>query len=193
VHGEAMREKIIRELKRSAELKLQNAGALAETIEKIAGELAGCLKAGGTIFLMGNGGSAADAQHIAGEIVGRFLKERKALAAVALSTDTSVITSVSNDYGFENVFRRQVEALVKPADAVVGISTSGCSVNVIKACKLAREIGALVIGFSGRGGELKEVADVCLTVPEDDTARIQEVHITAAHICCGLIEEMLNG
>lgn len=186
-----MRDKIIAQIKRSAELKLQNADALAETIEKIALKLTDCLASGGTIYLMGNGGSAADAQHIAGEIVGRFAKERKGMAAVALSTDTSVLTSISNDYGFENVFRRQVEALVKKGDAVVGISTSGSSENVIKACELARQIGALVIGFSGRGGKLAEIADVCLTVPEDFTPRIQEVHITAAHILCGLIEEIM--
>jgi D-sedoheptulose 7-phosphate isomerase len=187
-----MKETIVSQLKRSAELKLQNAEALAVSIGEIAMRLAECLKAGGTVYLMGNGGSAADAQHIACELVGRYREERKAMRAVALTTDTSVLTSVSNDYGFDDVFRRQVEGLVRKGDAVVGFSTSGGSANVIRACERARDIGATVVGFSGRGGKLKEVADVCLTVPEDETPRIQEVHITAGHIICGLVEEMLS-
>jgi len=187
-----MKEEIISQLKQSAQLLLENADSLVDVIEKIANELVRCLKGGHTVFIMGNGGSAADAQHIAGELVGRYLKERKGIPAVALSTDTSVITSIGNDYGFDDIFRRQVEALVRKGDAVIGITTSGNSPNVLKACELAKELGAVAIGLSGRGGKLAEIADLCLTVPEDLTPRIQEVHAVAGHIICGLVEEMMN-
>ena len=187
-----MKAKILSQLNQSAQLLIENSDTLADAIERIAKVLVRCLKGGHTVYIMGNGGSAADAQHIAGELVGRYLKERKGMAAVALSTDTSVITSVGNDYGFDDIFRRQVEALVKKGDAVIGISTSGSSPNVIKACELAKQLGAAVIGLSGRGGKLAQIADLCLTVPEDLTPRIQEVHGIAGHVICGLVEEMMN-
>lgn len=146
---------------------------------------------GNTIFFLGNGGSAADCQHLAAEFVGRFKKERKALPAVALTIDTSILTAIGNDYGFDEVFVRQVEALIKTGDLVVGISTSGNSINVIRAIQLAKEKGAGTVGLSGRnGGKLKEICDLCITVPSDVTARIQEAHILIGHIVCEMVDEV---
>jgi len=143
------------------------------------------------IYFLGNGGSAADCQHLAAELVGRFKKERRGLPAVALTTDTSILTAIGNDYGFEEIFARQVEALVKPGDLVVGISTSGDSPNVVKAIQLAKEKGALAVGLTGRrGGKLVDVCDLCIKVPSDVTARIQEVHILIGHIVCEMIDEV---
>jgi len=189
-----VRKKIIRQLAESAALKRKISREKAALIERIAVMVAKCLREGGCIFTMGNGGSAADAQHIAAELVGRFRRERSAFAAVALSTDTSVLTSIGNDYGFADVFRRQVEGLVKPGDIVIAISTSGDSPNILRACREARKRGAKVVGLAGRaGGKLKKAADVCLCVPSESTARIQEAHITIAHIICDLVEEELSG
>ncbi|MFZ5649811.1 MAG: D-sedoheptulose-7-phosphate isomerase [Bacillota bacterium] len=146
---------------------------------------------GNTIYFLGNGGSAADCQHMAAELVGRFKKERRGLPAVALTTDTSILTALGNDYGFEEIFTRQVEALVKPGDLVVGISTSGNSPNVVKALQLAKEKGALTVGLTGRhGGKLGNVCDLCIKVPSDVTARIQEAHILIGHIVCEMIDEV---
>ena len=143
-------------------------------------------------ILMGNGGSAADSQHIAAELVGRFKKERRAIPAIALTVDTSSLTALGNDYGFDSIFERQVEAHARENDAVVGISTSGNSENVVRALKKANEIGAETIGLVGNnGGKIKEVANLSIIVPSNDTARIQEVHITIGHIICELIEEDL--
>jgi len=147
---------------------------------------------GGKVVLLGNGGSAADAQHIAAELVGRFKKERKPLPAIALTTNTSVLTAIGNDYSFEQVFRRQVEALVQPEDIVIGISTSGNSPNVLFAIEQAKEIGAKTIGLSGKdGGKLAQSANLCLVVPSNNTPRIQESHITIGHILCDLVEQAL--
>ena len=147
------------------------------------------LQNGGKILIFGNGGSAADAQHIAAELVGRYKAERKGLAAIALTTDTSVLTSIGNDYGYERVFDRQVEALANEGDVVIGISTSGSSTNVINALKLANDSGCKTIGLSGRGGgDMNEVCDINLVVPAEDTPRIQEMHIVIGHTICHLIE-----
>ena len=147
------------------------------------------LKNGNKILIFGNGGSAADAQHIAAEIVGRYKVERKGLPAIALTTDTSVITAISNDYGYLHVFDRQVEALANEGDVLIGISTGGSSANVISALKLAKELGCKAIGFSGRdGGELNSFCDVNLVVPVKDTPRIQEMHILIGHTICHLID-----
>lgn len=147
---------------------------------------------GSKLLVMGNGGSAADAQHFAAEIVGRFKLERRALPAIALTTDSSILTAVGNDYGFDNVFRRQVEALVTPGDVVFGISTSGSSKNVHAALLLAAELGCQTVGLLGRdGGSIKEIVDIALVVPSDDTPRIQEGHITLIHIICDLVERRL--
>ena len=147
------------------------------------------LKQGGKILIFGNGGSAADAQHIAAELVGRYKLERKGLSAIALSTDTSSLTAIANDYGYEHVFDRQIEALANPEDVAVGISTSGNSSNVINALQLAKNIGCKSIGLSGKsGGNMNKLCDVNLVIPAKDTARIQEMHILVGHIICHLIE-----
>jgi len=144
------------------------------------------------LILFGNGGSAADAQHIAGELVNKFKLERIALPAIALTTDTSILTSIANDYDYSKVFARQVEALAEEGDVVIGISTSGTSLNVIKGIKAAKEKGAKTIGFTGKDGkELAKIADLVLKVPSDDTPRVQEAHITILHIICYLIEKEL--
>lgn len=145
---------------------------------------------GGKMLLMGNGGSAGDAQHIAAEFIGRYKKERKPVAAIALTVDSSILTCVGNDYGYENVFARQVEGLAKKEDVVIAISTSGNSENVIRGVEKAREIGAKTIGLLGKqGGKLKDKVDLAIVVPSSDTARIQEAHITIGHIICEILDE----
>jgi len=147
------------------------------------------LKTGGKILLIGNGGSAADAQHIAAELVGRYKTERKGLPAIALTTDTSAITSIANDYGYKKVFERQVEAIANEGDVLIGISTGGSSKNIINAILIANKIGCKTIGFSGRdGGEFNILCDVNIIVAAEDTARIQEMHILIGHTICHLIE-----
>ncbi|MFC1988641.1 D-sedoheptulose 7-phosphate isomerase [Chloroflexota bacterium] len=150
------------------------------------------LNAGGKVVLFGNGGSASDAQHIAGELVGKFMVERKALPAIALTTNTSILTAIGNDSGYEVTFSRQVEALVNRGDVVIGISTSGNSPNVTEAIKTAKMKGASTIGLTGgNGGKLAEVVDLVLKVPSHITPRIQEAHITIGHIVCELVEKEL--
>ena len=149
-----------------------------------------CLKNSGKILIFGNGGSAADAQHIAAEIVGRYKVERKGLPAIALTTDTSVLTSISNDYGFEHMFDRQVQALANKSDVLIGISTGGTSINVINALKIGKKMGCKVIGFSGKsGGDFNNISDTNLIVASEDTPRIQEMHILIGHIICHLIDQ----
>ena len=177
---------------RHLEVTRRAADTLPEAIEQCCQLLTGCLKAGGKILVAGNGGSAADAQHFAAELVGRFLRERRALAAIALTTDTSILTALSNDYGFDLVFARQVEALAHPGDVVVAISTSGNSLNLLLAIKKARELGCKTIGLLGRdGGKLAAEVDLSLIVPSDETPRIQEMHALLVHIFCDLIERDL--
>jgi D-sedoheptulose 7-phosphate isomerase len=145
------------------------------------------------IYFIGNGGSAADSQHLAAEFVGRFKLERRGLPAVALTTDTSVITAIANDYGFEYIFKRQVEALVESGDIIFGISTSGNSINVFNAVTTGKEIGATIIGLLGKdGGALRSCCDYNIIVPSNDTARIQEAHILIGHIICERVEEELK-
>lgn len=159
-------------------------------IAKVGEILCECLNRGGTIFICGNGGSAADSQHFATELSGRYKKERKALAAIALTTDTSALTAIGNDYGFEFVFSRQLEALANPKDVLIGISTSGKSPNVLEAFKKARALNVFCIGFSGKGGGvMNELCDYNLVVPSADTARIQEIHILLIHSLCELIDQ----
>jgi D-sedoheptulose 7-phosphate isomerase len=160
-----------------------------ETIAAIAETITNALKQDGTVYLCGNGGSAADAQHIAGEFVGRFARERKALPAVAFSTDTSVLTCIANDYSYEKVFARQAEALVRKDDILWAFSTSGTSANIIAAAQAAKDKGARVIAFTGRAGsELQQMADICFCADAESTARSQEIHQLAYHIICDLIE-----
>ena len=148
------------------------------------------IAAGHTVYLMGNGGSACDCQHFAAELVGRFQKERRAMASVALTTDTSILTALANDYGYDAVFVRQVEALVKAGDVVVGITTSGNSSNILKALARAREFGAVTVGLTGRtGGQMKDLCDICIRIPADVTARIQEAHLLIEHMVCQRLEE----
>jgi D-sedoheptulose 7-phosphate isomerase len=147
-------------------------------------------RSGGTLYLCGNGGSAADAQHIAGEMVGRFRMERRALPAVAFSTDTSVLTCVANDYSYDDVFARQAEAHIKPGDILWGLSTSGASPNVVKAAEVAKRKGARVIAFTGKkDSKLQAMADICLCADAQVTARSQEIHQLAYHIICDLVEQ----
>jgi D-sedoheptulose 7-phosphate isomerase len=161
-----------------------------ETIAAVAEAIIKSLSENGRVYLCGNGGSAADAQHIASELVGRYEHERRGLPAVALTTDTSVMTSVSNDYGYENVFSKQVEALVREGDVFWAISTSGTSANIVSAARLAKEKGACVIAFTGRSGsDLEDIADVCFCADDKSTARSQEIHQLGYHIVCKLVEQ----
>ena len=185
-------ERVKKFLKASGDLKYQVADTLSGEILAAASAISNRLANGGKLLLMGNGGSAADSQHIAAELIGRFKKERKAIPALALTVDSSSLTALGNDYGFDTIFSRQVEALATANDAVIGISTSGKSPNGIRALKLAREIGAITIGFMGNnGGNMKDCVDISIIVPSNDTARIQEVHITIGHIICEIIEQDL--
>lgn len=153
-----------------------------------------CLNNGGKILICGNGGSAADAQHIAAEFVGRFVMERPSLPAIALTTDTSLLTAVSNDYSFSDVFEKQVSALANQGDILWGISTSGNSENVIKALRKASKNNVTTLGFSGRdGGQMRGICDHIIVIDEKETARIQELHILSAHIICGLVDEIMFG
>jgi D-sedoheptulose 7-phosphate isomerase len=155
--------------------------------------MAQALLDGNKILFFGNGGSAADSQHLAAEIVGRYKKERKGLPSIALTTDTSILTAVGNDYGFDVIFERQIEALCMPGDVAVGISTSGNSPNVIKGLMKAQDLGATTIAFSGKqGGKVVDIAHYSFVVPSYDTARIQECHITLGHTLCEIIDERLS-
>lgn len=148
-----------------------------------------CIRSGGKVLLAGNGGSAADAQHIAGEFVNRFAFDRPGLAAVALTTDTSILTSIGNDYGHEKLFSRQIQALGRAGDVFIGYSTSGNSANVLQALETARETGLICIGFTGnRGGRMRQLCHHLLEVPSADTPKIQEGHLVLGHIVCGLVE-----
>jgi D-sedoheptulose 7-phosphate isomerase len=166
----------------------EQAQALAEATSRIVQ----CCRSGGTVLVFGNGGSAADAQHIAGELVGRFFLERPAYRAVALSTDTSVLTAVANDYGFDRIFARQIEALGRAGDVALGLSTSGNSPNIVEAFVRAREMGLSTIALTGEGGgKCKQLADVLLEVPASQSPRIQEVHEVAYHVLCEMVEREL--
>ncbi len=189
-----LRRRIEDALARSAYTQLLCLQREAGAIEAIGKALVRTLRAGRRVYLFGNGGSAADAQHLAGELEGRFLRERRALPVLALTTNTSTLTAVGNDYGYERTFARLVEAHVRKGDAVVAISTSGNSPSVIEGVRRARKAGAVTIGFTGgKGGKLREIADLCLRVPSADTARIQECHITVGHVLCDVIESSLFG
>ena len=167
--------------------------SVGKSIE-IAAELCiNSLKKGNKILLFGNGGSASDAQHIAAEIVGRYKTERKGLSAIALTTDSSALTAISNDYGYLHVFDRQVEALANEGDVLIGISTGGTSANIVNALKIAKDLGCKSIGFSGKdGGEFNNLCDVNIVVPAEDTPRIQEMHIVIGHTICHLIDQAFN-
>jgi D-sedoheptulose 7-phosphate isomerase len=172
---------------------MANMGALENQIAEAGALCAEALKKNNRIYLCGNGGSAADAQHIAAELIGRFVSDRRALPAVALTTDSSAITAIGNDYGFDDVFSRQVAGLCRDGDVLIAISTSGNSLNVLNAVHCARDCGTRVVGLSGKsGGELRNWCDVSLVVPSEVTARIQEMHILIGHLLCELVESHLG-
>lgn len=164
---------------------------LSTEVYKVAEVIEQALKNGNKLFFCGNGGSAADSQHLAAEFIGRFQTERNSLPAIALTTDTSILTSVGNDYGFEHIFSRQVEGLGKKGDVLIGISTSGKSANVLLAVEKAKQMGLTTIVLTGRdGGVLKDVGDFCLNVSHENTARVQEAHIFIGHVLCELLDEI---
>jgi D-sedoheptulose 7-phosphate isomerase len=167
--------------------------SLLEVARKIAETIAGALRGGGKLLIAGNGGSAADAQHISAEIVGRYKKDRPAYAAIALTTDTSALTAVGNDYGFEQVFARQIEGLGKRGDVLLALTTSGRSPNILAALKAARSQGLITVGFTGaKGTALAASCDHLLVAPSDDTAVIQQIHMAFAHGICEVIEQMMS-
>jgi D-sedoheptulose 7-phosphate isomerase len=176
----------------SLELKRRFFAAHAGDVQRAAGMITAALRAGGKFLIFGNGGSAADAQHIAGELVNRFLQTRRALPAIALTTDGGVLTCIANDTGYENIFARQIEALGTTGDVCLAISTSGTSANIVKACQQAREQGIQIVGLLGRdGGQVAPLCDLSLIVPSHDTQRIQETHNLIGHIICELVESEL--
>jgi D-sedoheptulose 7-phosphate isomerase len=180
---------IVREIQESIAVKQELARVAIPLIAEAARLIIASVRIGGKLIAFGNGGSAADAQHLAAELVGRYRADRSAIAAIALTTDSSALTAISNDFGFENIFSRQLEGIGKPGDVVLAISTSGNSPNVLRAAVLARKLGMATIGLSGRsGGELRDSVDLCLCVPSDSTPRIQEAHSLVIHILCGIVE-----
>ena len=171
----------------------QQLGSIEADVLRAGTLISDTLRAHGKLLSCGNGGSAADAQHIASELTGRFIHERKPLAGIALTTDSSALTCIGNDYSFDDIFSRQLLALGRPGDALLAISTSGNSPNVVKAAEVARDAGIRVVGLLGRdGGRLKSLSDVAIVVPSASTARIQEVHLLVIHTLCGLIEQQLG-
>ena len=185
-----MIEKITQEFNEHIATAQQSLLQLNSQIEQICNIVINCIKRGNKVLLFGNGGSASDAQHIAAEFVGRFVKNRKSFPAIALTTDTSALTAIGNDYGFERIFERQIEGLAVKGDVVIGISTSGNSANVLKALIKAKELECEVIGFSGNnGGKMNDCSDINIVVPSDVTARIQEMHILIGHIICSALDD----
>lgn len=178
----------------SVKEQILNNDNLLELVKKASLEVIKAYKNGNKTLLAGNGGSAADAQHIAGEFVSRFYFDRPGIASIALSTDTSILTAIGNDYGYENLFSRQVQAQGNKGDIFIGISTSGNSKNIIKALEVCKEKGIFSIGLSGEsGGAMNELCDICIKVPSSCTPRIQESHIVIGHIICAIVEEELFG
>lgn len=180
---------VLEELNHHQQIIAKVIESLVPAIEKGCEMVTDVLGAGGKIFLAGNGGSAADAQHIAAELAGRYVKERKALPGIALTVDTSAMTAIGNDYGFDRIFARQLEALARENDLFIAISTSGNSKNIIHALHMAKEMGCKTLGLSGRdGGEMNSLCDLNIVVPDSTTARIQEMHILIGHIFCNAVD-----
>ena len=193
MNAELALKHVVSSLREGVELRSRIAQDCGETIVQAASLMIRCLQSGGKLLFFGNGGSAADAQHLAAEFVGRFVLERQGLPAIALTTDSSILTSVGNDYGFDQVFARQIEALGRPNDVAVGISTSGNSPNVIEAVKKAKKQNVKTIGLAGKdGGALAKSVDLAITVSSTNTARVQECHIAIGHILCELVENELS-
>jgi D-sedoheptulose 7-phosphate isomerase len=184
--------RITQEIEESIAVKAELGRREAEHIAEAANVIVKCLRAGGKLIAFGNGGSAADAQHIAAEFVGRYRAQRRALAAIALTTDSSALTAIGNDYGFEEIFARQLEAIGKPGDVVLAISTSGNSPNILRGLECAKKLGMVSIGLTGgTGGKMRSQVDLCLCVPSDSTPRIQEAHILIIHILSGFVENAI--
>lgn len=182
------------QLQESIDTKKTLLSANSGIIRNIADTVVKAFRNNHRMYLIGNGGSAADAQHVAGELIGRFKMNRRPLPAVALTTDTSVMTALANDFGYDTCFARQVEALAVRGDVVLAFSTSGNSKGIVDAVKVARDIGAITIGFTGKdGGLLENAVDICLKIPSTNTPRIQECHITVGHIICSIVEKELFG
>jgi D-sedoheptulose 7-phosphate isomerase len=186
-----LKESVARALKEGAELRTKMAESMAAEIATAATAIAEAFKAGRKLLLFGNGGSAADAQHIAAEFMNRFLIERPPLPAIALTTDTSILTSIANDYAFDEIFSKQVKALGKKGDVALGITTSGSSGNVLKALRAAKKLGMTTIALTGEGGKAASLADIALQIPSRSTPRIQEAHIAVGHILCDLTDTIL--
>lgn len=188
----ALREQVQIALRDAAELHSHLLDSSADNIVDAARAVYNCINGSGKVVLFGNGGSAADAQHIAAEFVSRYGRDRRPLAALALTTDTSALTAIANDYGFEHIFARQLEALCGSNDVVIAISTSGRSPNVLAGVAAARACGARTIGLTGLGGQLAPAVDIPIVVPSINTARIQECHIAIGHIICELLDSLLG-
>ncbi len=189
---EWMTEAVAEEFAEGASVMARMAEGMAALIASAAERIVATYRVGGKLLLLGNGGSAAVAQHIAAELVGRFRIERTALSAIALTTDTSVLTAVANDYGYEDVFSRQLEALAAERDVLISISCSGSSPNVIRAVAMARSMGVFVIGLTGaNSGALKDMANLAIVVPSSSTTRVQEAHVASGHAICSLVERAL--
>jgi D-sedoheptulose 7-phosphate isomerase len=186
-------QQVLNSFRTGTELRNQVAQDCGENIVDAAALIAQCLRSGGKLLFFGNGGSAADAQHLAAEFVGRFQVERRALPAIALTTDSSILTAVGNDYGFDQIFARQVQALGRPGDVAIGISTSGNSPNVTSAIKQAAKQDLKTIGLAGKdGGSLAKCVDISIIIASTNVARVQECHITIGHILCELVEDDLS-
>jgi D-sedoheptulose 7-phosphate isomerase len=178
---------------RNASAVIAKTAALRKQINSAVNFIAGRMMMGGKLVIFGNGGSAADAQHAAGELVGRFARDRKGFPAMALTTDASVMTSIANDYGYETIFARQAEALVNGNDVVIALSTSGESESVLEGIKKCREKGAKVIGLTGKsGGKMKNMVDVLINIPSVETWHVQEAHIVVLHVICGMVEKIID-
>ena len=189
-----MQSIIKNEFNEHIEISKKTMEASISNIEVAANICINSLKNGNKILIFGNGGSAADAQHIAAEIIGRYKTERKGLAAIALTTDSSVLTSISNDFGYQEIFKRQIEALARPGDTLIGISTGGSSKNVVNALKIAKNMQCKAIGLSGKdGGEFNTICNVNIVAKSQDTARVQEMHILIGHTICHLIDHAFIG
>ncbi|MBP1719831.1 MAG: phosphoheptose isomerase [Deltaproteobacteria bacterium] len=187
-----MKEEILQAFKDSAEVNSRFIRNHADKLIQVVKVLVAAFKGGHKVLLFGNGGSAADAQHLAAEFVNRFLIERPPLPAIALTTDTSILTSISNDYGYAETFVKQVKALGREGDVAIGISTSGTAANVVKAVKMAKDMGLKTVGLTGGdGGDLAKIVDFALVVDSSATPRIQETHITIGHVLCEMVDRML--
>ena len=193
-----MREDIVKRIEENISVKksILNDAHLIDTIERAATAVVNAIKNGNKIIFCGNGGSAADSQHLAAELIGKFYFNRRSLPAVSLTVNTSIITAIGNDFGFEKVFARQLEGIGKVGDVLIGLSTSGNSENVVEVFRLAKELGISTVAFTGEsGGILRDLADILINVPSNDTPRIQEAHIMVGHIICELVEKefLING